>query len=494
MKYYTGAETSTYNLYFSYDGINYSEDIIKITPQSVFAWEEYEIVCDCTYVKIVSNSKEGYLGEVAFYDLYGNKLKLCAENAQAELLIDEQKTVPTEISYLNSAYFDEVYFPRTAYEHLNNLAPYEWVHPPLGKLIISIPIKLLGMTPFAYRLMGNIAGILMIPSIYILTKMLFKKTKYATLAGIIMAVDGMHFVQTRIGTVDTFLVLFILLEYLFMYKYIISKEKTLRVRLWALFWSGLFMGLAVAVKWTGVFAGIGLGIIFFTNIIIQLFVKKEKWKKEDTKIILYCIIFFVLIPLLIYFLSYIPFYILENSYIKDLGSFIKWQQAMYDYHHNLEATHPYSSVWYTWPVTGKSMLYWIGSTRSGETTTIALLGNPAIFWISVPCMIFTLIYAIKKRKFEYWFLIIAIVSMLVPYMKINRLMFLYHYFPILPFAMLAIVAFMSWLCEKIKSNIPIYILVAIIVITFIIFYPVYSGYPTSDEYLQSLKWLPTWIW
>ena len=167
---------------------------------------------------------------------------------------------------------------------------------------------------------------------------------------------------------------------------------------------------------------------------------------------------------------------------------------MYDYHHNLEATHPYSSVWYTWPVTGKSMLYWIGTTKSGETTTIALLGNPAVFWVSVPCMLFTLIYAIRKRKFKYWFLIIAIVSMMVPYMKINRLMFLYHYFPILPFAMLTIVAFMSWLCEKLKTNIPIYILVAIVVITFIIFYPVYSGCPTSAEYLKALKWLPTWIW
>lgn len=474
--------------------MNYFDKPVTINPYGVFKWEEYGVICTCACVKIVPNTIGGYLGEIAFYDAEGKKIKVAAENEEAKMLVDEQSTVPSEISYLNSTYFDEVYFARAAYEHLNNILPLEWVHPPLGKLIISIPIKLFGMTPLSYRLMGNIAGILMIPSIYILAKMLFKKTKYATLAGIIMAVDGMHFVQTRIGTVDTFLVLFIILEYLFMYKYIISKERPLRSRIWALFWSGLFMGCAISVKWTGVFAGIGLGIIFFTDLIIGLVSKKEKWNKENTKIILYCIIFFVVIPLTIYLLSYIPFYILEDPYIRGVESFIEWQKAMYDYHHNLEATHPYSSVWYSWPVTGKSLLYWVGNTEAGEQTRIALLGNPAIFWISVPCMIFTLIYAIRKRKFEHWFLIIAIVSMMVPYMEINRIMFLYHYFPVLPFAMLAIVAFISWLCEKIKSNIPIYILIVIITITFIIFYPIYSGMPTSTEYLKSLQWIPTWIW
>lgn len=304
----------------------------------------------------------------------------------------------------------------------------------------------------------------------------------------------MHFVQSRLGTADGFLVLFIMLEYLFMYKYIISEDKTLRKRLIYLFFSGLFMGLAIAVKWSGVFAGIGLALVFFVNMAINIFVKKKKWTKENTITFLSCFGFFVLIPIAIYLLSYIPYYIVENAYIKDFKTFIEWQQHMYNYHHDLNATHPYSSMWYTWPITKQSILYWVGTTSSGAITRIALLGNPAIWWFSIPCMIYVLFAAIRTREFKYLFLLIPIVSMMISYVGVPRIMFLYHYFPVLPFVMLTIVAFVKWICDKTKSDMFIYIFVAIIVIVFIKFYPIYSGFPTSAEYIKELQWLKTWIW
>lgn len=305
---------------------------------------------------------------------------------------------------------------------------------------------------------------------------------------------GMHFVQSRLGTADGFLVLFIMLEYLFMYKYIISEDKTLRKRLIYLFFSGLFMGLAIAVKWSGVFAGIGLALVFFVNMAINIFVKKKKWTKENTITFLSCFGFFVLIPIAIYLLSYIPYYIVENAYIKDFKTFIEWQQHMYNYHHDLNATHPYSSMWYTWPITKQSILYWVGTTSSGAITRIALLGNPAIWWFSIPCMIYVLFAAIRTREFKYLFLLIPIVAMMISYVGVPRIMFLYHYFPVLPFVMLTIVAFVKWICDKTKSDMFIYIFVAIIVIVFIKFYPIYSGFPTSAEYIKELQWLKTWIW
>ena len=467
---------------------------MRISTEKVFAWVDFGLTGNFEYVKLVGTRKGIYLGELAIYDVAGNKLNLMPIDENSKLILDEQDTVPEEISYLNSTYFDEIYFARTAYEHQHNLPIYEWTHPPLGKLLMMIPMLFMGMTTFAYRLMGNIAGILMIPSIYIFAKMLFKNRRYAVLAAIIMAADGMHFVQTRLGTADGFLVLFIILEYLFMYKYIISEDKPLKKKLWYLFFSGLFMGAAIATKWTGVFAAIGLALVFFFNMAIKIFVEKKKWTKDNTIIIASCFGFFIAVPLVIYFLSYIPYYIVENAYIKDLKTFIEWQQQMYNYHHDLVATHPYSSMWYTWPITKQSILYWVGVTNEGAITRIALLGNPAIWWFSIPCMIFTVIAAIKTRKFEYWFLIIPIVSMMISYVGIDRIMFLYHYFPVLPFVMLTIVAFMKWLCEKTKTDVFIYIFVAIIVIVFIQFYPIYSGFPTSIKYINELKWLKTWIW
>lgn len=362
IRFYTGTDFGDYGLYVSYDGINYAEPL-KISTEKVFAWQDFGLVGEFEYIKLVGAKSGIYLGEIAFYDEFGNRLNLTPINENSKLILDEQDTIPDEISYLNSTYFDEIYFARTAYEHLHNLPIYEWTHPPLGKLLMAIPMCIFGMTTFAYRLMGNIAGILMIPAIYVFAKMMFKESKYAVLAAIIMAADGMHFVQSRLGTADGFLVLFIILEYLFMYKYIISEDKPLKNRLWCLFGSGLFMGAAIATKWTGVFAAIGLALVFFFNLALKLFVERKKWNKEYTITIISCLGFFVIIPLAIYLLSYIPYYIVENAYIKDIKSFIEWQKYMYEYHHNLVATHPYSSMWYTWPITKQSILYWVGTTN-----------------------------------------------------------------------------------------------------------------------------------
>ena len=493
LRYYCGADFGEYEFYVSYDGENYADALIVKTDK-VFAWHDFGLTGDFEYIKIVGKKQGIYLGEFSIYDEEGNKLNLIPLNENAEIILDEQNTVPNEISYLNSTYFDEIYFARTAYEHLHNLPIYEWTHPPLGKLLMAIPMMFMGMTTFAYRLMGNIAGILMIPTIYVFAKMIFKETKYGVLAAIIMAADGMHFVQSRLGTADGFLVLFIMLEYLFMYKYIISEDKPLRKKLWYLFFSGLFMGAAIATKWSGVFAAIGLALIFFFNLAIKIFVEKKKWTKENTITIISCLGFFVLIPIIIYLLSYIPYYIVENAHIKDFKTFIEWQQQMYNYHHNLVATHPYSSMWYTWPITKQSILYWVGTTNEGAITRIALLGNPIIWWFSIPCMIYVCFSAIKTKKFEYWFLIIAILSMMMSYVGIDRIMFLYHYFPVLPFVMLTIVAFIKWICDKTKYDIAIYIFIAVIIIVFVQFYPIYSGFPTSLQYIKELQWLKTWIW
>ena len=492
IRYYTGNKTGKCTISFSEDNVNYVNST-ELETKSVYHWYDFKNVQQSKYIKITEDSKGTYLGEVGFYDENDNLITPTPINETAKLLCDEQNVVPEEITYLNSSYFDEVYFPRTAYEHLHNLDPYEWTHPPLGKIIIAIPIAFFGMTPFAYRLLGNVAGILMIPAMYVLGKMLFKKSKYGVLAALIMALDGMHFVQTRIGTTDSFLVLFIILEYLFMYKYILNEGLRLRKRLIPLFLSGLFMGMSISIKWSGVFSAIGLAIIFFASLIIEI-VKKKKWTKENTIIILSCIIFFIVIPVLIYLLSYIPFYVLENPKFTDVQGFFNWQKKMFNYHNDLNATHSYTSKWYTWPITQKSVLYWTSKTNNGELSRIALLGNPIIFWFSIPCMLFTLIMAIRKRKFNYWFLIIAILSSILPYLKIRRIMFLYHYFPILPFAMLSIVAFLSWLCDKKKSNAPIYGFLLVTLVVFILFFPVYSGLPTTVNYLQRLKWLKTWVW
>lgn len=494
IRVYSGNETGSYDIFTSNDGENY-DFLTTIEQTMAFSWSDFTLDKSFKYLKLVSKDFDTSIGEIQLYDQYGEKVSVVASDDQSEVLLDEKNTVPATISYLNSAYFDEIYFARSAYEYIHGIPTNEWVHPPLGKLIMTIPILLFGMNTFAYRFMGNIAGILMIPVIYALAKNIFKNRKWAILAGILMTFDCFHFAQTRMGTVDSFLVLFIMLSALFMYKYIVmDKNDKLNKKLLNLFLSGLFIGCSIATKWTGLYAGLALAIIFFGNMIYQNWKKPKDEKGPDLiKVLLACVVFFVVIPLAIYVLSYLLFPTIYPNKVEGISGLIEQTKNMYEYHSKLTATHDFSSAWYTWPIMYKPVWYYVSYPGGDIVSTIVGIGNPAIWWFGVVAALFTLVMSILKRKREYLFPTVFILCSWLPYLFIGRCMFMYHYFPTLPFIMLAIVALVRFITQKIRSNSFYLGYVILVVVLFILFYPVISGMLTSADYVNSLKWLKSWI-
>lgn len=202
-----------------------------------------------------------------------------------------------------------------------------------------------------------------------------------------------------------------------------------------------------------------------------------------------CVIFFVVIPILIYCACYI---LDKNVHsIKDIWNL---QINMYEYHSKLEAEHPFTSNWYTWPIMQKPVWYYLGNEEQGMHSTISGIGNPVIWWSGILGMAYVLIKGIIKRNKESLIILIPIITSFLPYLGINRIMFMYHYFPILPFMMLSIVTLIKDIEEKIKFKKISWIYVALIVITFIYFYPVTSGMTVSETYIESTKWLETWYY
>lgn len=492
IRHFSGVEEGSYLLLGSVDGEVYT-DISTIDEEYSFSWYDDNLDnVKLKYLKIVSQEDGKSIGEIQLYDKYGDKVKLKSEYERSRLLIDEEDCVPVFIDNTNSMYFDEIYFAKSAYQYVNNLQVMEWVHPPLGKLIQMLPILIMGMSPFAYRLMGNIAGILMIPVLYIFAKTMFKNRKYATLAGCLMMFDTFHFAQTRMGTVDSFLVLFMMLSGLFMYKYLLlDKYDSIKPKIKYLFFSGLFFGLATCVKWTGLYLGLGLAIMFFAKLIIDT-VKDKKLSKQYKKIMPWCVLVFVLIPVVIYLISYFAFPNVYPREVNSISSLIDQIKDMFLYHSTLDDTHPFSSKWYTWPIMLKPVWYYTSSIGTNLRSTIVGIGNPAIWWVGILGALYTLVSAIKSKKLENVFLIVMMLSLFIPYAFIDRCMFLYHYFPVIPFMMLAIVALLKFIHEKTKNIWVIGIYVAIVIMLFGWFYPVVSGSYMPEGYIESLKWLSTW--
>ena len=173
------------------------------------------------FIRVSAVSSGLVLSEVAFQDENGDPYPIqnVISDHDGEKLVDEQDAVPAYPSYFNSTYFDEIYHARTAYEHLHGMSTYEWTHPPLGKVLMMVGIQLFGMTPFGWRFMGALMGVLMLPVMYLMAKQLTKSTKLSFIAMFLMAVDSMHFTQTRIATIDSYAVFWIMLMYFFMFRY-----------------------------------------------------------------------------------------------------------------------------------------------------------------------------------------------------------------------------------------------------------------------------------
>ena len=77
-------------------------------------------------------------------------------------------------------------------------------------------------------------------------------------------------------------------------------------------------------------------------------------------------------------------------------------------------------------------------------------------------------------------------------MLIGRVMFMYHFFPTLPFLMLAIVSSMKFITEKMKNNNIYVFYIAVVILFFTYFYPAVSGTPVANNYLDTLLWFSTW--
>lgn len=496
---FSGVGEGGYIIEYSADGVvwehaaDYTQDYV-----SVLKWNDVtpDAMTVPRYVRITGDGG-AYLGEIAFIDGDGELIP-AAGIADADVLTDEQATVPKRQNFLNSSYFDEIYHARTAWEQLNGVYPYELSHPPLGKLIIGIGISLFGMTPFGWRFMGTLFGVLMLPLMYIFVKKLFGGRAVPCAVTAVFAADFMHFVQTRIATIDTYSVFFIMLMYLFMYLFITrSGEGEERRALRCLALSGISFGLGAASKWTSIYAGGGLAVIWAAYWLLH----RERGFKAFAKNALFCIGFFVLVPALIYYVSYTPYGTASGLHAPGMyftGEYaqivIENQQFMFGYHSGLVAEHPYSSKWYQWLLDIRPILYYLDYFDDGTRSSFGAFVNPALCWGGLMSLFVLLYTAIFRRDRTAAFILAGYLAQLLPWVLVTRLTFEYHYFPCTVFLLLSL-GYCFKLIRLGSRRWRWYLggFAAVSAALFVLFYPALSGLVVDNAAATKLLgWLPTW--
>ncbi len=508
----------------SSDGVNY-QNIGTVNVGSVFRWNEVKFekqesesearsfTASGSFVRLTLAGDKVTLKELVFKGADGEAFT--PQNAaDYPELFDEQDKFDPELGFRSGTYFDEIYHARTAYEMIHEYYCYENTHPPLGKIFISLGIRVFGMVPFGWRIVGTLFGIGMIPFLYLFGKRLFGETWIAGVVTVLFSFDFMHFVQTRIATIDVYGTFFIIAMFYFMLRYAQTSfyDTEFKKTLIPLGLSGLMMGLGCASKWTAIYAGAGLAVFFFAVMFRRYMEYRvamrnpegetagishrhilEVFQKNLIYTLAWCVLFFIVIPGIIYLLSYIPFRDGTPDGVWD--QMLRNQSTMFNYHSKLTATHAYSSTWSEWPPMIRPVFYYTNTVAGELREGISAFGNPLVWWAGIFAFVYMIYRVLRKYDRVALFLCFAYLVQYLPWTLISRCTFAYHYFPSVPFVALMVgYSLYCFIGGDKKKRWYAYLYCGAEVALFGLFYPVLAGQPVAMEYITNgLKWLSGWV-
>ncbi|MDB5098704.1 MAG: hypothetical protein JWM80_3125 [Cyanobacteria bacterium RYN_339] len=451
----------------------------------------------------------------------------------------------------NEQIFDEVYHARTAMEYIQGVSPYEWTHPPLAKLLAALGIlgwhgqfDLAAKTwtehqAFAWRFVSVIFGAATLPVVYALARSMFQNRAIATMAMIFLALDGVFFVQSRVAMTNIFEVFFIMLAAVGTWEYM--KRDQAR---W-LFLMAFGMGCALATRWSSLYAWGLTGLLLLYH---AYSVKRPQWVKDPApdprgllgdlkaanklelvKWVGLLALVMGVIPVAIYLLTYIP-YVLQGggdwplklfprhpNWDTGWGRVITWQRDMWNYHAQLQATHPYSSPWWSWPIMLRPTWYYFHDWKDAPPKGISgvwAIGNAFIWWSTVPALAYTAYLAWRDKLKSLGTLALMGFGLWAMWgVQPRPLLYMHYMFETIPFLCIALayIFYMMWNGQSVDPEpaaegapAPLFTQqqmrtlvsfhVGLIVCWFIFYYPLLAAWPIPWNYYNWHIWFSrAWI-
>jgi dolichyl-phosphate-mannose-protein mannosyltransferase len=466
---------------------------------SYYSWNRLDINSNTQYIRFDIQPTSIEIAEIAVLNQDNQKITISAVESETtpdpnlSKLVDEQSLVQCPPTYMSETYFDEIYYVRTAEQYLKLQSPYEWTHPPLGKLIIAAGITVFGYNPFGWRIMGVIFATLMIALIYILGKELFETWFGAFASAFLLTFDFMVFTMGRMATVDTYVVLFSLASQLFFLIYLKNVLKDgWKTPVLPLFLAVLFFALGFSTKWLVLYGFAGQLAILLVIRLVEVRKLKEDLSQKINAFLdrpFFLLLCFLLLAIFIYFLTYIPDMLTGRSFMDVLSL----QDSMFIYHSTLNATHPFASQWWSWPFILKPVWLSVSYLPSNMKSTIVVMGNPAVWWVGFASVILAVEEAVRRRTFACTFITVVFFFQWLPYVFISRITFLYHYFVNVPILCLATAYLLNTYWNSKWGKVAALAYFTSVVVLFGLFYSPISGAPASTSWIDSLKWMGSWV-
>lgn len=480
------------------------------------------------------------------------------------------------VGYPNKFVFDETYYAKDAWSLLQHGYVQDYVetandqivkgdltgiftgepswivHPDGGKWIIALGEQLFGFTSFGWRISGVVIGALTVLVLARLVRRLTGSTVTGCIAGLLLTVDGAHFVMSRLSLLDVFLTFWILCGV----ACLTADRDWIRVRLdryhfwrpWQLL-AGLSFGMACATKWSGLYAMAAFGLLIVGW---EVIVRRRNprtamhhgWVRTTLTVGLPAFASIVLVAFVVYVISWTGFLLHHEvyearfghgygDYSAPWGSYVDqpsggffgemldafrslwhFHVMTYDFHTgNLDGvTHPYASNPAGWllqlrPVGAEAEFDLPSSLQCGQAAgekcvrEILILGNPVIWWTGVVALVGALVAWIRSRRWVWAVPVVGVAACWLPwFLNADRPIFSFYAVTIVPFTIIALTCLAHAVWRRRSTPRDTYLICLVIaayviaaVVAFWYFHPVLTNDLIPYDAWHDRMWLNRWI-
>jgi dolichyl-phosphate-mannose-protein mannosyltransferase len=411
------------------------------------------------------------------------------------------------IQFPRGVNFDEFHYVPSAKQWLALKTNQNWEHPPLAKEIMAVGIGVWGDRPIGWRFMSTVFGSLTLVAMYLWGFALFKNEQSALWVALICLFNQMLYVQSRIGMLDTFMFAFIAWA---MFTFTVAwdlngGEKKRALRYWQL--TGVFLGLATACKWFAVMPwAMMIGLVVGAAIFKNWKTKFDNPRPTDwyspqmlNGITLGdWIICLGVIPIVVYFLTFIPYFFVEGQNMGFLDLF-RMQKTMWDGQGRVVNSHPYMSQWPGWALMARPI--WYAFDKEGAHQEIVrgviFLGNPLIIWSGIAAFFVCLWGWLVERRKDAFLVSMAYVTFYLSWAVIPRkVSFYYYYYPAGMSLSLALAYSFERLEAYSKAAFAIWarwVFLGAAAALFIYFFPISAALRIQAGSFVQWMWMSSWI-
>jgi dolichyl-phosphate-mannose-protein mannosyltransferase len=423
------------------------------------------------------------------------------------------------------------------------------VHPPLGKWVISVGELAFGVTPFGWRFAVALLGTLSVLMTARIMRRLTRSDVVGTVAGLLVALDGLHIVMSRTALLDMSLMFLVLAAFGFMLldrdavrgrvsaMWPVGSGRTARglgpgpigrlgpglgVRPWRIA-AGATLGLAVGVKWSGLWFMALFGVL---AVVWDLQLRRELRVRHPLRGVVLrdlgpAVLSIVGVGLVAYLATWTGWLVTSDGYDRQwasthpglpfvpdaLRSLAEYHRAAWSFHVGLDSPHSYRSSAWSWPVMSRptSFSYDSEGLSCGAdrcSAEVLALGNPILWWVGLIALAHNAWRAVAGRDWRSGALLVGYAAGWVPWLVFHgRTIFTFYAIVLVPFLAGMLAISLATLPGGVDASparrrwglIAAGTVLLLIVVATWFFLPIWTGQVLPYEQWNWRMWMPTWV-